>query len=312
VRFDYVWGEALTQIERQHPALRIVNLETAVTTCDTPWPGKGINYRMHPAHIGCLQAARIDACALANNHVLDWDHAGLAETLATLRAAGIAAAGAGKDAGHAATPAALQVPKGPRVLLFSCALDTSGVPSAWRATPMRAGVNLLPDLGAATLRAVVAQVQAARREGDIVVVSLHWGGNWGHAIAAEERAFARGLVEAGVDIVHGHSSHHAKAFEVHRDRLILYGCGDFINDYEGIGGHEVWRGDLAPAYFVTLDAGRLQSLRVALFKSQRLRLRPASMTDRTWWRDTLNRECAPLGASYTLQTDGLLRGGQSQ
>jgi poly-gamma-glutamate synthesis protein (capsule biosynthesis protein) len=141
----------------------------------------------------------------------------------------------------------------------------------------------------------------------VVVVSLHWGGNWGHAIGREECDFARGLIEAGADIVHGHSSHHAKAFELYRDRLILYGCGDFINDYEGIGGHEAWRGELAPAYCVELDGGRLQSLRVELFKSERLRLRSATAADRSWWRDTLNRECARFGTGYALDGDGMLR-----
>src|SRR5512139_1411087 len=68
----YIWGEALAAIDRRQPDLRLVNLETAITTADQPWPGKGVHYRMHPANIGCLQAARIDCCALANNHVLDW------------------------------------------------------------------------------------------------------------------------------------------------------------------------------------------------------------------------------------------------
>jgi poly-gamma-glutamate synthesis protein (capsule biosynthesis protein) len=309
VPFDYVWGEALAQFERVQPALRIVNLETAVTMSDTPWPGKGIHYRMHPAHVGCLQAARIDACVLANNHVLDWDRAGLGETLATLGAAGIALAGAGADAAQAAAPAELPLAAQRRVLLFSCAVESSGVPSTWRATARKPGVNLLPDLGTRTLKNLAAQVASARRTGDLVIVSLHWGGNWGHAISPDERAFARGLVDAGVDIVHGHSSHHAKAFEVYRDRLILYGCGDFINDYEGIGGHEAWRGDLAPAYFVTLDGGRMRSMRVSLFKSQRLRLQSASARDRAWWRDTLNRECTPFGTAYLPRDDGSLEAG---
>ena len=306
VPFDYIWGDALALFERMQPALRIVNLETAVTSSATPWPEKGIHYRMHPAHIGCLQAARIDACALANNHVLDWDRAGLAETLATLRTAGIAAAGAGNDAVQAARPAVLHVADVARVLLFSCAHGSSGVPGAWRASATSSGVHLLPDLGPRTLKELAAQVASARGAGDVVIVSLHWGGNWGHAIGAEQRAFARGLVDAGVDVVHGHSSHHAKAFERYRDRLILYGCGDFINDYESIRGHAAWRGDLAPAYFVVLDGGRLQSLRVALFKAQRLRLRHASMADREWWRDALNRECAGFRTGWTLQGDGLL------
>jgi poly-gamma-glutamate synthesis protein (capsule biosynthesis protein) len=200
---------------------------------------------------------------------------------------------------------------GQRVLFFACAHGSSGVPRTWQATATQAGVNRLPDFGKHTLTTLAAQVASERREDDVVIVSLHWGANWGHAISGEQRTFARGLVDAGVDVVHGHSSHHAKAFERYRGRLILYGCGDFINDYEGIHGHEAWRGDLAPAYVVTLAGGRLQSLRVALFKSQRLRLQQASSADRAWWRDTLNRECAAFGTAYTLREDGLLAGGSA-
>ena len=83
--FDYIWGNALPELERAEVDLRIANLETAVTSAETPWPEKGIHYRMHPQNIGCLTAAQISACALANNHVLDWGYDGLSETLKTLR-----------------------------------------------------------------------------------------------------------------------------------------------------------------------------------------------------------------------------------
>src|SRR5512143_3888726 len=89
VSFDYIWGDALAELDRAAPDARIVNLETSVTTSPGPWPAKGINYRMHPANVGCLTAPRLDCCTLANNHVLDWGYAGLDETLRTLRAAGI-------------------------------------------------------------------------------------------------------------------------------------------------------------------------------------------------------------------------------
>jgi poly-gamma-glutamate synthesis protein (capsule biosynthesis protein) len=69
--FDYIWGEALYELDRAEVDLRIVNLETAITTADAHWPGKEIHYRMHPRNVGCLSTARINACALANNHVLD-------------------------------------------------------------------------------------------------------------------------------------------------------------------------------------------------------------------------------------------------
>lgn len=68
---SYIWGDLLGELQRRRCDLRIINLETAITTAATPAP-KGINYRMNPANVGVLTAARIDACTLANNHVLDW------------------------------------------------------------------------------------------------------------------------------------------------------------------------------------------------------------------------------------------------
>jgi len=306
VSLDYIWGEALAEIDRRAPRRRVVNLETAVTTGEDAWPGKGINYRMHPANVGCLTAARIDACVLANNHVLDWGRDGLAETLRVLHAAGIRTAGAGADEEEAAAPAILDVPGGGRVLLFAAAAESSGVPRDWRAGSGRSGVCLLDGVDARAAGPLAARIAAQRRPGDTVIVSLHWGGNWGYAIGRDERAFAHALVEAGADLVHGHSSHHARGFEVHRGRLVLYGCGDFVNDYEGIGGHEAYRGDLAVAYFVDLVDGRLRELTLVPFQARQLALRRASSADTRWLRETLNRECRPFGRELALAANGSL------
>jgi poly-gamma-glutamate capsule biosynthesis protein CapA/YwtB (metallophosphatase superfamily) len=46
VSWAYIWGDALAEMERAAPDACIVNLETAVTTADAPWPRKGIHYRM--------------------------------------------------------------------------------------------------------------------------------------------------------------------------------------------------------------------------------------------------------------------------
>ncbi len=121
VGFDYIWGDALAELSQGD--LRIINLETSITSSAAYWPGKGIHYRMHPRNIGCLTAAKIDACCLANNHVLDWSRAGLAETLASLNKAGIAVVGAGRNAMEAAAPAVLGTPGGRRVLVFAYGVD---------------------------------------------------------------------------------------------------------------------------------------------------------------------------------------------
>jgi len=309
IEASYVWGDALQVFDRIAPDLRIVNLETAVTTSDLNWKGKEIHYRMSPQNVGCLTAARIDCCALANNHTLDWGHSGLTETLETLQRAGIRTPGAGQNRSEAEAPAVLGTPARGRVLVFSFGSVTSGIPSSWAATDDRAGVNLLSDFSEATVERIGRIVGPHRRSGDIVVASLHWGGNWGYAVDDEERHFAHQLIErAGVDVVHGHSSHHVKGIEVYQGRLILYGCGDFLTDYEGISGHEFFRGDLALMYFASLagSSGRLIRLHMVPLQSHRMRLRHASRDDSAWLCRILNREGIPFGTGVHLTAEGAL------
>jgi poly-gamma-glutamate capsule biosynthesis protein CapA/YwtB (metallophosphatase superfamily) len=302
VSFHYVWGEALDEIDRRQPDVRIINLETAVTT-STSFEDKGINYRMNPANIAILGAARIDACTLANNHVGDWGRDGLAETLATLHRAGVATAGAGLNETEAATPAILPLtPKG-RVILIGLGSVSSGIPGAWRATATEPGLQLIPEDTTGAIEAVRRIVIPLKTPNDIAVASIHWGGNWGYEVHERQREIAHGLVEqAGVDIVHGHSSHHPRPIEVHRDKLVLYGCGDFINDYEGIAGYDEYRGDLTIAYLavVSLRNGALRRLEMLPFRIRRLRLERASRGDARWLAATLNRESASFGTRIEL------------
>lgn len=296
VAADYPWGDALADMQRVAPDLRIVNLETAITHGGSPWPGKGIHYRMHPANIDCLRAAQLDACALANNHVLDWGHAGLAETLETLRSAGMGFAGAGPNSDGAWAPARLPMPPPSpatyaplqpveAVLLYSVAVQSSGVPATWAAGSARAGVALLPDLSAETARQLTTHIARQRGAGERVVLSIHWGGNWGLDVPAEHRDFAHRLIDAGaVDIVHGHSSHHALPVELYGGKLILYGCGDLLNDYEGIAHPHGLRGDVGCLYFASLRAsdGHFDGLEVVPLQLRRLRLARADAAAHDW------------------------------
>lgn len=302
------WGDALAELEARRPAARIINLETAVTTHAEPEP-KGINYRMNPANMPVLAAAGVDCCVLANNHVLDWQRPGLLETLETLEQAGIAVAGAGRGRNAAAAPAILPTGNGGRLLVFAFAAPSSGIPPDWAATAERPGVNFLPDLSPRTVERIAAEIGRAKRPGDVVVASIHWGPNWGYKVPAGQVAFAHGLIDrAGVAMVHGHSSHHPKGIEVHRGRLILYGCGDFLNDYEGIAGYEAYRGDLVAMYLPTVRAGdgALVRLTIVPFLIRKFRLNRAPAADTAWLRDVLDRESRKLGAAVRLEADGTL------
>jgi poly-gamma-glutamate synthesis protein (capsule biosynthesis protein) len=288
---DYIWGEALAEMARVAPDLRIVNLETAVTTASHAWPGKGIHYRMHPANVDCLTAARIDCCGLANNHVLDWGREGLEETLRVLRQDGLHTAGAGFDGDEAWAPAALPLAGSKRLLVFACGTGSSGIPADWVAEPRRPGVALLPDLSNATARRLADEVARQRAPGDLVLISIHWGGNWGLDVPPAHRDFAHSLIDLGAaDIVHGHSSHHPMPIEVHRGKLILYGCGDLINDYEGIGAHGSLRSDVGCLYFATLAlaSGQLQQLDIAPFQLKRFRLAQADLSARSWLQQIIS------------------------
>ena len=308
VDFAYVWGDALDELRRARPDVRIINLETSVTTSRRCVP-KGINYKMNPANIPCLKAAGIDCCALANNHVADWGIPGLVETLETLENAGLKGVGAGRDIAQAEAPAVIEVAGKGRVIVFSLGSVTSGIPEAWAAAEDRPGVDLLEDLSARTVDHIAERVRAVKRPRDIVVASIHWGANWGYRVPREQRVFAHALIdEAGVDVIHGHSSHHAKGIDVYRDRPVLYGCGDFLNDYEGISGYETFRGDLAVMYFLAIDPsnGRLVRFEMTPLQIRRIRLNRASRTDAAWVRDTLNREGKRFGTRVELAADNTL------
>ncbi len=222
---------------------------------------------------------------LANFHVLDWGPAGLIVTLDVLHAAGLQTAGAGRHRAEAEAPAVIDLEGKGRVVVAAFGSRSSGIPRDWVAGDNRPGVHLVEDLSERTVARIAAMVQTVRRSGDVVVASVHWGPNWGYTITPAERAFAHGLIDqAQVDIVHGHSSHHAKAIEIYKGRPILYGCGDFLNDYEGISGHEAFRGDLALMYVIAIapTAGRVTHLDLIAFKIRKFRLERASHEDTLW------------------------------
>lgn len=300
------WGEALAWLQADASRLRVVNLETAITTHPGPWIGKAVHYRMHPANVRCLQAVRIDACSLANNHVLDWGAEGLAETLQVLRRARIRWAGAGLNGRQAERPARLPLAAGGALLLFAWAFPSSGVPLSWQARPDQPGVALLERIDAASLAQMQRCIAGQRRPGDRVVVSLHWGANWVEAIPEPHRWLARRLIDqAGVDVVFGHSAHHPLPLELHRGRLILYGCGDLINDYEGLPAHGGWRSDLVCLYGLDLDAdtGALRALELRPFQIRGFQLRLPERPEREWLAARIGLAAAPSGWCWQSRGD---------
>ena len=269
----------------------MINLETSVTRSADFAAGKAACYRMSPDNLPAVTVARPNVCVLANNHVLDFGRSGLAETLGTLAAAGLPAAGAGRDAAQAWQPSVVPVPGGGRMVVFGCGAASSGIPPRWAATVTRPGIAFLPRLSGAAADDLIARAGAARQPGDVVVVSIHWGPNWGYDVTGDQVRFAHRLIDGGADLIYGHSSHHPRPIEVYRGRLVLYGCGDAINDYEGISGYEEFRGDLRLLYFASLaaDTGALTALRMVPMQARKMRLHHANAADSRWMHAVLER-----------------------
>lgn len=308
VDFGWPWGDALAALDDVAPDARLINLETSVTRAGTPAEDKRLHYRMSPMNLPCLSAARPDVCALANNHVLDFGPSGLTDTRDALAGAGLAVAGAGQDSDQAEQPAVVGLPTGNRLIVIARGSESSGIPRDWAASAEQAGVALLPDLSEATADALLGQVRPVKRPGDVVVVSVHWGSNWGYHVPEEQVRFAHALIDGGVAIVHGHSSHHPRPIETYRGRLVLHGCGDLINDYEGIGGYQEYRGELRLLYLASVQpaTGELARLSMVPLRARRMRLHRADVDEAAHLCRVLDRISRPFGTRIGVTADSML------
>jgi poly-gamma-glutamate synthesis protein (capsule biosynthesis protein) len=254
---EEVWGDVLPHLAQAD--LRIVNLECALTPHLERWARtwKMFHFRADPKAVRVLQAAHIDACALANNHILDYEERGLRDTLRVLNAAGIRHAGAGANAAQAAAPAMLEVQGAApcRVALLSCTDNEPG----FAATAHRPGTHYLKiSLQEETLARVADGIAQARAQGaDVVVFSNHWGANFVERPSHEFRSFAKRVIELGADIYHGHSAHICQGIEIHQGKPILYDTGDFIDDYAV---DPVLRNDRSCLFKVMFEQGQLRRI----------------------------------------------------
>lgn len=122
-------------------------------------------------------------------------------TLPSAPAPGLQTAGAGRDLAEAEVPAVVPLPpcdvaSPGRLLVFAAGHASSGVPADWAAGRGRPGV-LAADLSPAGVRHLAELVARHKRPGDLVLVSVHWGSNWGYGVEPEQREFARALIDTG-------------------------------------------------------------------------------------------------------------------
>ncbi len=303
---NYIWGDLIKTFQNV-PDIMISNLETALTTSNDFAKWKGINYRAHPLNVQSLKAFGSGSIVtLANNHVLDWGVDGLKETIATLDQANIPHAGAGLSIYGAKAPASSMV-KNRKVSVIAVGLPSAGVPEQWMAGETKCGVNFVDDATPSNARKIMKSFQEAHCESSIKVVSLHMGPNWNDKIPNTWRIFAHTFIDNGADIVVAHSSHHVKGLEVYKNKMISYGLGDFLNDYEGITGqgYEAHRQDLTCLYLPRIRSnGEVEEIEIIPCQIKHLKVQRATNPDDIKWIcSTLSKEGRKLGTLCEMVQD---------
>jgi poly-gamma-glutamate capsule biosynthesis protein CapA/YwtB (metallophosphatase superfamily) len=252
---EYPWGD--TKVLLNEADWRTCNLECVISDRGRPWgiTPKTFHFRSDAKNIATLKSARIDAVSLANNHTLDFEYDAMFEMLRLLDEAGIQHAGAGKDLAQAATPAISRVGG---VTIGMIAM-TDNQPD-WEALPAHPGVLYSPiDETDERAQLIIRAVRDIRAQVDLAIVSAHWGPNWGYRPLAAHVRFGRALIDAGADIVFGHSGHVFQGVEIYKRRPIIYCAGDFIDDYAV---DEVERNDESFVFVVEISDGRIHRLRL--------------------------------------------------
>lgn len=267
----YVWGDTLPLF--QSADLRMCNLECVLSDNGTPWmqTPKVFHFRSDAKNVQALKAAGIDGVSLANNHILDYGYEALLEMLDILDVHGVRHSGAGRYAQAASRPAILTC----QSLRIACIAFTDNEPE-WEATPSMPGVFYVPveveDRRAKKLLKIVSRL---RPQVDWLIVSAHWGGNWGYQPEDEQVSLAHALIEHGADIIFGHSCHVFRGIEIYHSRPILYSCGDFVDDYRV---DEVERNDQSFIFIVEIEDRRVKQLELYPTIIRHLRARLARGT----------------------------------
>jgi poly-gamma-glutamate capsule biosynthesis protein CapA/YwtB (metallophosphatase superfamily) len=214
----------------------IVNLECAITNIKKSPLANTQKVHLYSAReaetISALKAVGTSAALLANNHTLDFGKAGLIDTMHALENAGIKYIGGGRNADEAAKP--LYFSKNMIKTTFKAAVvSTYNYNRASEAYGFYAEKKS-PGTNRQDLRNIRQQVRQIKDIDSSVmfIISPHWGPNYSWRTFTQQKQGEQ-LVDAGVDLIVGHSAHMLQEVEYYKDKLILYSIGNFLLNGDG-------------------------------------------------------------------------------
>jgi len=290
--YAYPFGNLLSFLLEND--LNIINLETTLTRSRQK-VSKVFNFKASPDKVECLRLANIALANIANNHILDYDIAGLQETLRVLQKAGIQTVGAGDNLEKASTPIIYRHREG-TLGLYGC---TDNEPD-WGATPKKPGTNYLR---VGDIKPIETFVKFWRDKADLLIVSIHWGPNNREVPTPSFQSFAHDIIDLGVDVIHGHSAHLVQGIEVYKNKLILYDTGDFVDDYQV--GPDV-RNDYTFLFILEISNHKLKCLRLIPAKIDWCQVNKAEALDRRIICQRIKKLSQPWGTMFEEKNNELV------
>ena len=201
-----------------------VNNEFAYSDRGAPLENKMYTFRADPKRVSMLQEMGVDIAGLANNHVYDFGEEAMEDTLDTLRKAGIAGVGAGKNLEEAVSPV-YTVADGKKIA-FVVASRAEKFRMTPQATEEAAGILRCYDT-----ELFVEAIRQARAQADYVIALVHWGTEYSTELEEVQEATGREYMDAGADIVIGAHTHCLQGIEYYQGKPIIYSLGNFwFND----------------------------------------------------------------------------------
>lgn len=197
--------------------INLANLESPLARGGSEFTGKKFRFRGEPRVAQAIRTAGFNLVTLANNHSMDFGGQALAETMLSLKGAGIAWIGAGENLDEA-RKMALYTIKGKKIAFLGYSLTQ---PLEFFAGSQRPGTT--PGWEKLYLQ----DIARARTEADYVVVSFHWGKEGSGTTQEYQRIAAHKAIDAGADAVIGHHPHVLQGVERYKNGIIFYSLGNF-------------------------------------------------------------------------------------
>jgi poly-gamma-glutamate capsule biosynthesis protein CapA/YwtB (metallophosphatase superfamily) len=215
----YAFGPMFGAIRRRISGadLALCHMETPLV----PGPVRGYpSFRTPPALARAVKATGWDACSTASNHSLDAGQYGIDTTLRALDRAGIRHAGTARSPTEATRTTVLSA-KGIRVafLSFTAVSNGQSVPHAW-------------SFNWADARRILNAARRARRRGAAaVIVNLHWGTEFSHAISPAQAALADRLTRSrAISAIVGQHVHVVQPIRWIHGKPVVFGEGNLLSN----------------------------------------------------------------------------------